>query len=114
MKEEKFPHTRKPLHWQRWEVVGGSFRAMEESTAIGMQRTKHRDPRTEDPHIEDPPQPERLVCSPTSGCGLGAEAPASEVRSQGEDWGWLHEHNLKGVSATQLTRRKSRKMSGTA
>ena len=23
MKEEKFPHTRKPLHWQRWHVAGG-------------------------------------------------------------------------------------------
>ena len=32
MKEEKFPHTRKPLRgWPRW----GSFRATEESTAIG-------------------------------------------------------------------------------
>ena len=23
MKEEKFPHTRKPLHWQRLRVVEG-------------------------------------------------------------------------------------------
>ena len=22
MKEEKFPHTRKPLHWLRWQVAG--------------------------------------------------------------------------------------------
>ena len=22
MKEEKFPHTRKPLHWGRWDVGG--------------------------------------------------------------------------------------------
>ena len=29
--------------------------------------------------------------------GLGAEAPAS-VGSQGEDWGWLREHSLKGAS----------------
>ena len=29
--------------------------------------------------------------------GLGAEAWASEVRSQGEDWGWLREHSLKGL-----------------
>ena len=37
--------------------------------------------------------------------GLGAEAQASEVRPQGEDWGWLREHSLKGASAPQLARR---------
>ena len=36
------------------------------------------------------------------GWGLEAEAPASEVRPQGEDWGWLSEHSLKGASAPQL------------
>ena len=35
MKEEKFPHTRKPFQCQRWGVAGGSFRAMEESAATG-------------------------------------------------------------------------------
>ena len=60
-------------------------------------------------------QPERLVCSPAgAGGGLGAEAPASEGRSQGEDWGWLREHSLKGASAPQLAGRKSGKKSGTA
>ena len=60
-------------------------------------------------------QPERPVCSTTEdGWGLGAEAPASEVRFQGEDWGWLSEHSLKGASAPQLTGRVSRKKSGTA
>ena len=50
MKEEKFPHTRKTLHWQRRDggQRGGSFRAMEESTATGVQRAKQRDSRTED------------------------------------------------------------------
>ena len=43
-------------------------------------------------------QPERLVCLPTGwdGSGLGAEARSLEVRSQGQDWGWLHEYSLKG------------------
>ena len=42
-------------------------------------------------------QPERLVCLPAGmGQGLGAEAQAS-VGSQGEDWGWLREHSLKGL-----------------
>ena len=49
VKEEKFLHTTKPLHWQRWGVAeGGSFGATEESTATGVQRAKRRDSRTED------------------------------------------------------------------
>ena len=46
MKEEKFPHTKKTLHWQRQGMGGGgggSFRAMEESAATGVQRAKQRD-----------------------------------------------------------------------
>ena len=46
--------------------------------------------------------------------GLGAEALASEVRSQGEDWGWLREHSLKGASAPQLAGRESGKKSALA
>ena len=37
-----------------------------------------------------------------------------EVRLQGEDWGWLREHSLKGASAPQLAGRESGKKSGTA
>ena len=37
-----------------------------------------------------------------------------EVRPQGEDWGWLREHSLKGVSAPQLAWRESGNMSGPA
>ena len=48
MKEEKFPHSRKPLHWQRREWQGQSFRATEESAATGVQRAKQRESRTED------------------------------------------------------------------
>ena len=48
MKEEKFPHTRKPLHWQRWRVSRGETGATEESTATGVQRAKRRDSCTED------------------------------------------------------------------
>ena len=58
-------------------------------------------------------QPERLVCSPGM-WGLGAEAPALEFRSQGEDWGWLLEHSLKGATEPQLAGRQSRKESGPA
>ena len=39
MKEERFPHTRKPLRGWRLRVAeGGSFRATEESAATGVQR----------------------------------------------------------------------------
>ena len=48
------------------------------------------------------------------GWGLGAEAQASEVRSQGEDWGWLHEHSLKGATAPQLAGSESGKKPGPA
>ena len=41
VKEERFPHTRKPLRGQRlWVAEGGSFRATEESAAAGVQRAK--------------------------------------------------------------------------
>ena len=60
--------------------------------------------------------PAREACLLTrrDGRGLGAEAQASEVRSQGEDWGWWHEHSLKGASAPRLAGRESRKRSGAA
>ena len=46
--------------------------------------------------------------------GQGAKAQSLEVRSQGEDWGWLCEHSLKGASAPQIARRVSRKKSAPA
>ena len=64
----------------------------------------------------DQHSPAREACLLTrrGGWRLGPEAQASEVRSQGEDWGWLCEHSLKGASAPQLARRKSGKKSGVA
>ena len=49
MKEEMFPRTRKPLHRWRWGGgQWGSFRAMEDSSATGVQKTKQTDSLTED------------------------------------------------------------------
>ena len=64
----------------------------------------------------DKNSPAREACLLTrrDGWGLGAEAPASEVGSQGEDWGWLREHSMKGASAPQLARREFGKKSGAA
>ena len=63
MKEERFPHTRKPLHWQRWGVVGGKLRSHggEHSNrgAEGKaERFPHRGSVPTSTH-----QPEKLVCS---------------------------------------------------
>ena len=64
----------------------------------------------------DQHSPAREACLLTRHTGrvLEAEAWASEVRSQGEDWGWLHEHSLKGVSGATGSWRESRKKSGPA
>ena len=107
MKQERFPHTRKPLHGQRLRVAErGSFGAMEESAATGVWRAKQRDSHTEDRCRPALTSPTGLSAYPPGRVGLGAEAQASEVGSQGEDWGWLREHSLKGASAPQLAWRE--------
>ena len=84
MKEERFPHTKKPLHWWRRGVgvgQGGSFRATEESTETGAEGKVERFPyRGLVPTSTH--QPERLVCSPawaggarSCGSGFGGQTP---------------------------------------
>ena len=115
MKEEKFPHTRKTLRGRRQGVaVGGKLRSHRgdpsNRDAEGKaERFPHRGSVLTSTH-----QPDRLLCSPAGAGGGWDEAQASEVRPQGEDWGWLREHSLKRPSAPQLARRESRKKSGTA
>ena len=70
MKEEKFPHTRKPLHWWRWGLVGGKLQShREERSNRGaegkVERSLHRGSVPTSIH-----QPERLVCSPA---GVGGD-----------------------------------------
>ena len=98
MKKERFPHTRKPLRGRRLGVAEGeSFGATEESTATGVRRAKRRDSRTDDRCRAALTSPRGLSAHPLGRAGLGAEARASEVGSQGEDWGWRREHSLKGL-----------------
>ena len=78
-------------------VEGGSFGATEESAATGVQRAKGRDSHTEARRRVALPSPRGLSAHPPGRAGLGAEARASEVGSQGEDWGWRREHSLKGL-----------------
>ena len=114
MKEERFPHTRKPLHWQRWGWTGGKLQSHggEHSNRVAegkAERFPHRGLVPTSTH-----RLRGLSAHPLGRVGLGAETRASEVGSQGEDWGWLREHSLKGASAPQLARRESGKRSGPA
>ena len=92
----------------------GSFGAAEESTATGVRRAKQRDFCTEDQCRPSLTSPRGLSAHPPGWAGLGAEARASEVGSQGEDWGWRRAHSLKGDSAPRLAGRESGKRSGAA
>ena len=72
MKEEEFPHSRKPLHWRRRGVVGGKLRSHRgEHSNRGaegkVERVPHRGSVPTSTH-----QPKRLVCSP-AGAGGGWE-----------------------------------------
>ena len=70
VKEEKFPHTRKPLHWwgQGWGA-GGKLQShggdhSNRGTEGKVEIFLHRGSVPTSIH-----QPERLVCSPTGGVG---------------------------------------------
>ena len=72
MKKEKFPLTRKPLHWQRCGWAWGKLQSHEgEHSNRGaegkVERFLHRELVPTSTH-----QPERLVCSP-AGAGWGWE-----------------------------------------
>ena len=79
-KEEKFPHTRKTLHWwgwgELWSLRGDCSNRGVEGKA---ERIPHRGSM-----LTTTPQPEILPAC-WGRWGLGAEARASEVRPQGED-----------------------------
>ena len=70
MKEEKFPNTRKPLHWQRCGVAGEKLRShggehSNKGAEGKAERFLHRGSVPTSTH-----QPERLVCSPTGAGGV--------------------------------------------
>ena len=115
MKEEKFPHTREPLHWRRWGVAGGEasepWRRAQQQGCRGQSKEINAQRISDNQHS---PAQEACLLTRRGGRGLGAEAQASEGGSQGEDWGWLREHSLKGASAPQLAGRESGKKSGPA
>ena len=114
MKRKGFHTLGRALHgWILQVAEGGSFGAMEKSEATGVRRAKQRDSHTEHQCQPALTSPRGLSAHLPGWVGLGAEARAS-VGSQGEDWGWLREHSLKGASVPQLAGRESGKKSGAA
>ena len=95
--------------WQRGEASEPRRRAQQQGCG-GQSREIPAQRISADLH-----SPAREACLLTrgDGWGLGAGARAL-VGSQGEDWGWLREHSLKGASAPQLAGRESGKKSGAA
>ena len=83
---------------------------MEESTVTGVQRAKRKDFHTEDWCRPALTNLRGLSTHPLGWVMSATEARASQVRSQGEDWGWLCEHSLKEARASQLAWRETRIM----
>ena len=78
--------------WLRGEASEPRRRAQHRGAEGKAERFPHRGSVPTSTH-----QPKRgLSAHPLGWAGLGAEARAS-VGSQGEDWGWRHEHSLKGL-----------------
>ena len=96
MKEERCPRTRSPFAggdcggrrgelWSR--EVECSHRGAEGRAERFCTEARRRAALTSARGLSAPPP---------GPAGLGAEARAA-VGSQGEDWGWLREHSLKGL-----------------
>ena len=115
MKEERFPHARKPLRGRRlWVAEGGASEPQRRAQPQGCRGQSGEIPAQRIGADLHSPAQEASLLTRRGWWGLGAEAQASEVGSQGEDWGWRCEHSLKGASAPQLTGSESGEKSGTA
>ena len=115
MKEERFPHTRKPLCGRRLQVAeGGASEPRRRAQQQGCGGQSGEIPTQRIGADQHSPAREACLLSRRGTRRLGAEGRASEVGSQGEDWGWLHEHSLKGASVPQLSGREAGKKSGAA
>ena len=114
MKEERFPHTRKPIRGRRLRgAERGASEPRRRAQPQGCGGQSGEIPAQRIGANQHSPAREACLLPRRGGRGLGAEARAS-VGSQGEDWGWRREHSLKGVSAPQLAGRESGKKSAAA
>ena len=91
----------------RWGEALETWRRAQQQGCRGQSREIHAQRIGVEQHSQTP---EACLLTRWDGWGLGAEATAS-VRSQGEDWGWLPEHSLKGASAPKLAGREAGKKS---
>ena len=113
MKEEKFPHTRKPLHGRRLWVVGGeASEPRRRAQPQGCRGQSGEIPAQRLGTEQHSPAGEACLLTRRGGRGWELRLGAS-VGSQGEDWGWRREHSLKGASAPWLAGRESGEKSGT-
>ena len=82
MKEERFPHTRKPLHGRRLRVAGGEAseprRRVKKQGCGGQSREIPARRISDEQHS---PARETSLLTRRGGQGLGGEARASEVGS---------------------------------
>ena len=114
MKEKRFPHTRKPLHWRRQGMARGKLRSHR-----GERGNRGAEGKAERfPHRGSVPtsihQPDRLLCSP-AGAGVGWELRLGLCRSiAGRGLGLTACTQPEGVSAPKVARRESGKKSGPA
>ena len=88
MKEERFPRTRSPFTggdcgWQR----GGASEPQRRAQPQGCGGQSGETPTQRLGTEQHSPAREACLLTRRGGRGLGAEARASEVGSQGEDWG---------------------------
>ena len=84
MKEEKFPHTRKPLHWQRQRVGVGE--ALEPRRRAQQHGCRGQSGEINAQRISaDQHSPAREACLLThwGERGLGAEARGSQIPGRG-------------------------------
>ena len=115
MKEEKFPHTRSPFTSGDGRHTGReALELRRQAQRQGCRGQSREIPTQRIGANQHSPAPEACLLTHRGGWGLAAEAWASELRAQEEDWGWLREHSLKGASAPQLAGRESGKKSGPA
>ena len=98
MKEERSPHSRKPLHGWRLQVAeGGNFGLRRRAQQQGCGGQIKEIPAQRIGADQYSPAGEASLLTRRGRQGLGVEAQAL-VGLQGEDWGWGHEHSLKGLA----------------
>ena len=114
MKEERSPHTSKPLCGRRlWVAEGGSFGATEKSAATGVRRAKRRDSRTEARRLAALTSPRGLSYSPAGAGGAGSWG-SGFGRIAGRGLGLAAWTQPEGASAPQLAGREPGKKSAAA